>query len=360
MASERSSAARFAFNLHIILIVLILLYLGQVVLVPLAFAGLIALLLIPICNFFETQGFPRLYAALIAVILGLLFFIVTSYFISSQIISFKNDLPLIAQRLTYSLQELQKWIASKFDVGATNVQDFVDSTTNEILSNTSLLVSTTFLTISRIFFIVLIVPVYVFLILLYRKLIVDFIMASFKTEHDGLVRDILSRTRGVVKGYIVGIFIETIIVAVLLWIGFVIIGVKYSILLALISALLKLIPYLGIITACILSMLVTLTTNSLNAVTGVLIIQLIVHLVDGNFIFPAIVGSKVKMNALAIIVGVIIGSLLWGIPGMFLAIPILATLKVIFDSLDQFKPWAILLGDDPKIPKIKRRHSPIH
>lgn len=357
MSTAPSVATKLAHKLQIVFITILLLYFGQMVLIPLAFAGLIALLLIPVCNFFERQGFPRLYAALIAVILGLLFFIVTSYFISSQIISFKNDLPLIAQRLTDYLHALQDEVVEKFDVGDSSVQNFVNSTTDQILSNTSVLVSTTFLTLGRIFFIVLIVPVYAFLILLYRRLIVLFIIRSFERRHDALVKDILYRTRGVVKGYIIGIFIETVIVAILLWIGFIILGVKYAILLALVSALLKLIPYLGIVTACIFSMLVTLTTNSLGTVTGVLIVQLVVHLIDGNFLFPAIVGSKVKMNALATIVGVIIGSALWGIPGMFLAIPVLATLKVIFDSLEPFRHWAILLGDDPRIPTIKKHNG---
>lgn len=358
MSGDDSSVARLAYKFQIVFFVLLLLYFGQGLFVPLAFGGLISLLLIPLCNFFEKQGFPRLYASLISVILGLLFFVIVSYYISSQIISFKNDLPLIAQRLTLYIQELQQWVVTKFKVTESNVQDFVDSTTGQILSNTSILVSTTFFTLSRVLFIVLIVPVYIFLIMLYRSVIVNFIVASFERQHDILVKDILIRTRGVVKGYIIGLFIETIIVAVMLWIGFIILGVKYAILLALISALLKLIPYLGIVTACVFTMLVTLTTNSMGTVTGVLIVQLVVHLIDGNFLFPAIVGSKVRMNALATIVGVLTGSAIWGIPGMFLAIPILATLKVIFDSLEPFHHWAILLGDDPKIPTIKNRHSP--
>jgi len=131
--------------------------------------------------------------------------------------------------------------------------------------------------------------------------------------------------------------------------------VKYAILLAVVSALLKLIPYLGILSAMVISMLITMTTNSMGTVWGVFVVLLIVHLIDGNFLFPAIVSSKVKMNALATIVGVIVWAALWGIPGMFLAIPILATLKVIFDSIEPFKAWGILLGDDPRIPTIKKR-----
>ena len=355
MSVSEIPSARLASNLVIVLVVLILLYFGQEVLVPIVFSCLFALLLIQPCNFFERQGFPRLSAALITVLLGLLVFVMVSYFISSQIISFKNDLPLIAQRLAMYISHLKEWVVSRFHVSSGNVQEFFDNTANQLVSNTSLFASSTFLTLSRVLFIMLIIPIYTFLILLYRHLISRFILESFSKEHDELVRDILFKTRAVVKGYIVGIVLETIAVAILLWLGFIIIGVKYAFLLATISALLKLIPYIGIVTACLFSMAVTLSTNSLPAVTGVLIVLLIVHIIDGNLLFPAIVGSKVKMNALATIVGVIVGNALWGIPGMFLAIPILATLKVVFDSVATFRPWAILIGDDPGIPKIKKR-----
>jgi putative permease len=352
-----STPARIAYILHILLLIIFLLYFGQGVLIPLAFSMFIAVLILPICNFFERQGFPRLFACLISVILGLLAFVMIAYYLSSQIISFKSDLPAIARNLTGWLYNLQTYVVKNMHLDPANVQNFVDTTTNEIIANTSVFVSTTFLTLGRVIFFVIIIPVYTFLILLYRRLITEFLVTSFQSEHHEVVKDIIQKTRGVVKGYIVGLFIETVIVAVLVCIGFVILGVKYAILLGIFSALLKLIPYLGIVSACLLTMLITITTNSPATVTGSLIVLLVVHIIDGNFLFPAIVGSKVKMNALATIVGVVIGNALWGIAGMFLAIPLLATLKVIFDSVAPFKPWAILLGDDPRIPKMKRGKS---
>jgi predicted PurR-regulated permease PerM len=355
MINGQPSSANLAYNLHIILVTIFLLYFGQAVLIPIAFACLIALLLMPVCSFFEKQGFPRLFAALISIILGVLFFVVVSYFVSAQIINFKNDLPEMARRLTESLEQLQRWVVAKFRLTPGNVEDFVNSTAEQILSKTSIIVSTTFLTIGRVLLVVLLIPVYAFLLLLYRQLIMRFLIAFFDKRQNGIVKDIIFKTRVVVKGYIVGLFIETIVVAVLTWIGFFILGVKYAILLAIVSALLKLIPYLGIISAMIISMLITMTTNSMATVWGVFVVLLVVHLVDGNFLFPVIVSSKVKMNALATIVGVIVWSALWGIPGMFLAIPILATLKVIFDSVEPLKAWGILLGDDPRIPKITKK-----
>ena len=65
-----------------------------------------------------------------------------------------------------------------------------------------------------------------------------------------------------------------------------------------------------------------------------------------RFLFPAIVGSKVRINALFTILGAVTGEMLWGIPGMFLAIPVIAIAKIIFDRIDSLKPWGMILGDE--------------
>jgi predicted PurR-regulated permease PerM len=127
---------------------------------------------------------------------------------------------------------------------------------------------------------------------------------------------------------------------------FFIIGVKYALLLGVIAAMLNLIPYLGIFSALVLSVLITFTTNTPTVVLELAIAMVCVHLVDSNILLPRVVGSKVRINALATILGVVVGSMLWGIPGMFLAVPIVAILKVIFDGVTSLEPWGILLGDD--------------
>ena len=173
-----------------------------------------------------------------------------------------------------------------------------------------------------------------------------FFIASFSEHHTERVKDILAKTKRVIKGYIVGLFIEMLIVAAMNCIGFFILGVKYALLLGVIAALLNLIPYLGIFTACLLSLLITFTTATPSTVLGVAVVLIIVHIIDSNILLPKVVGSKVKINALVTILGVILGSTIWGIPGMFLAIPIIAILKVIFDGVDSLNPWGMLLGDD--------------
>ena len=140
-----------------------------------------------------------------------------------------------------------------------------------------------------------------------------------------------------------------LVVAALNFVAFLVLGVKYAFMLAVISAVFNIIPYLGIFMACVLSTLITFTTDSLSTVIGVIVSLIIIHMIDSNILMPKIVGSKVKMNALATIVGVITVSSIWGIPGTFLAVPMLAVLKVIFEEIDSMQPFSMIMGDDTRV-----------
>jgi len=123
-------------------------------------------------------------------------------------------------------------------------------------------------------------------------------------------------------------------------------GIDYAILLGIVGALLNVIPYIGGIIAVALPMLVALVTKSSGWYPFyVMAVYYFIQLIDNNFIVPKIVASKVKINALFSIVVVIVGNALWGVPGMFLSIPLLAIVKLVFDNIEPLKPWGFLLGD---------------
>jgi predicted PurR-regulated permease PerM len=164
----------------------------------------------------------------------------------------------------------------------------------------------------------------------------------------------MDRTRYVIRNYIVGLFIEMVAVAVAYCGALFILGVKYALLLGIIGALLNLIPYLGICIACVLTALITFSTNTPSTVVWSVVSIVMIHLIDANVLLPKIVGSKVKINALATIMGVIVGSAIWGIPGMFLAVPVMAIAKVAFEDIPALYPFAILMDDDGEIATNQR------
>jgi predicted PurR-regulated permease PerM len=106
------------------------------------------------------------------------------------------------------------------------------------------------------------------------------------------------------------------------------------------------IPYIGGLVGVTLPMLLAIATKEPIDALWVFIVYITVQFIDNNFIVPAIVASKVKVNALISIVVVLVGGALWGISGMFLSIPITAIIKVICDRVQPLKPLGLLLGDD--------------
>ena len=193
------------------------------------------------------------------------------------------------------------------------------------------------------------------MILFYRPLILDFIRKLFGKGNQAQAGELVTKTKTVIQRYLVGLIIEFAMVAVLNSVALLILGIQYAILLGIIGALLNLIPYIGGLVAVALPMMVALATKSTAwYAIYVLLAYYVIQMFDNNYIVPKIVASKVKINALFSIIAVIAGNALWGIPGMFLSIPLLAIIKLICDHIEPLKPWGFLLGDTmPPVFKIK-------
>ena len=208
------------------------------------------------------------------------------------------------------------------------------------------LIGTTLMSFTDTLMNLTLIPIYTFLILLYRTHFLLFLSKLFKKENHGKLKDILTNIRLAINSYIVGLIIEMILVSVMTIVGFMLIGVKYAILLGIITGILNLIPYIGILMAGLLSILASLTGSpDLSIIIGVIVITIVVQVIDNNIIVPLIVSSKVEINAFISIIGIIIGGAIAGISGMFLALPILAIMKVIFDRIELMEPWGYLMGD---------------
>jgi putative permease len=155
-----------------------------------------------------------------------------------------------------------------------------------------------------------------------------------------------------IKGYIRGILLEMAIVTATCTIAFSLLGIPYAFLLGLMTGVFNIIPYIGIFSSMAISMLVTLAASGIGT-KALLVVAVIVpmHLIDSNIILPFLVGSRVRVNAFMSFLAIVVGGLLWGIPGMFLAVPLTGVAKIIFDRVESLNHWAVLFGDE----KIVRR-----
>jgi putative permease len=349
----------FYLKLACVLIILIcigdLAIVGKTLLAPLLFAFLFALLLLPLSNFLENKlKFHRALAAAISVIALLIGVSVIIYSLSSQIANLTKEWPALKQQVSGLFHNLQEWFENTFNVAIHKQKEYINQTTSKVLNSGGNIIEQTVISISTLLLLLIFTLIYTFFILLYRRHLMLFIVSAFTEKHLNTIYEISEEIKSIVRKYITGLFFQMAILIALSSLVFWLIGIKYVFLLALLVGVLNLIPYLGIYTALLIGICITFATTDPHHALFLAIAVIGIHMVDSNFLMPKIVGSQIKINPLIIILGVVTGEMIWGIPGMFLSVPYLAMAKIIFDRANGMKPWGLLLGDeDAPIKKIK-------
>ncbi|GAA4335159.1 AI-2E family transporter [Mucilaginibacter gynuensis] len=343
--------APFYERLALVLIGLIalsyLVILGKELLDPLLFGFLFAVLLLPVCNFFERKcKLPRSAASFLSIIVFVGVIGGILYLVGSQISSLANDWPMLKTQVTQSLTSIQDWIELTFHINANKQLNYVHETTQKIMESGTAVLGTTFGAVSSLLLFYIFILIFTFFILFYRTLLFRFIMWVFDKEYSKTVFDIVENIQSILRQYILGLLLEMIVVAFIACTAFWLIGIKYAVLLGIIVGLFNIIPYIGIFTALLLSCIITFATGTIPHTVTVGIAVVVIHAVDANFLLPVIVGSKVRLNALITFIGIIVGEMIWGLSGMFLSIPMIAIMKIIFDRVETLKPWGYILGGD--------------
>lgn len=325
-----------------IILLVYLLYTLADILVPIAFSLLLAMLLNPLNGRLMRLKIPKVLAILLTLLIALTVLGVIFYFLSSQIIQFGEMVPALKQKFAQILTDLQHFAESTFGISIQKQTQLLKDTAN----SGKALVGKTVSSVLGIFSLLFLIPVYIFLFLLYKPLILNFLFEVFSTKNTRYVAEILHETKSAIQSYIVGLLIEASIVAVLNSVALTIIGVPYAILLGVIGAILNMIPYIGGIIAILLPVLMaTVTQEGYTTQLAIIGAYAVIQFIDNNVLVPRIVSSKVQLNALVSILAVLLGGALWGVSGMFLSIPFVAVLKIIFDRIEDLRPWGKLLGD---------------
>jgi predicted PurR-regulated permease PerM len=342
-----SYSQKLFYQLAVILLILIFIYVGHGVLVPIYFSILLAILLLPITNLLEKLYFPKILANFIAVVLALSFIAGIVYFLSSQMAAFLNDIPSIKEHLAVHIADLQNWVVQELHISTAQQKVIIDTARENVRQSSGQYIGQTFLNVSETVMLIVLVTIYSFLLLCYRHLIKRFLFAVFKSEHKERLQQVMLQSKEIIQKYMTGLLMEMAIVATCNSVVLLLIGVKYAIFLGVFAGILNIVPYIGLVTGLLFTVLVTLGNYSgINEIIWIIVGLEVIHFLDANFLMTKIVGSKVKINALMTIVGVVIGGTMIGLPGVFLALPTIAILNVIFSQIDTLKPWSILLSDD--------------
>jgi len=268
------------------------------------------------------------------------------YLLGAQIVAFSKDLPILGSRMQTWIANLQLWIAAKYDVNASRQLEYLNNMAADVARYASFMAQSLLLAVSGFAIWTIFVFIFTFFILTNRTLLRKFITHLFHRRDQLRVAEIVSETRILANGYVLGLLIEMVVVAVLNVGALLIFGVKYALLLGILAAVLNIIPFLGIYTATAIAALITLSNSTPNHALAVIAILLIIHFIDANILLPRIVGKRVNMNPLITIVAVLTGHLIWGIAGTFLFIPLVGIMKIVFERVEGLKSWAILMGTE--------------
>ena len=324
-----------------------ILVIGSDIIMPIIMAFFISIVILPLFRFLRKNRVPEALAIVLPILLLAIFLGLIIWFFSAQVGILVNDFPQIKNNVNVHLKALSDWVSSISNYSTKEQVEFINKNTNELLSYAGTAASGAAVTLSSIFVFVGLLPIYIYLMLFYKDILLRFIFMWFKTDDHPKVKEAIYETEAIIKNYLVGLLIQVTYMTILLGGILLLIGIKHALLIGVIFALLNLIPYVGALMGNLIGVLLTLTSSTeLWPIVTVLLVIAGVQFLDNNILMPRIVGSKVKINALFAILGVIVGGSIAGISGMFLSMPIIAVLKVIFDRTSMFKQWGVLFGDE--------------
>ena len=330
----------------IITFIIAAMYFASGILIPIAFAIIFSLLFYPACNLFETKlNLPKIASILLMFLLVFAVIFGIGYFFSRQFFSLFDSIKDFSQNLERLFNRVINAINEEVFAGKLSSDELIGTSAERIIRSTGIISktitsSTTFITYS------VLVMVYTFLFLLYRNSFKKFILFHFKkADAREKAGKILHNIQRVAQNYFYGLFLIIFIVGTLNGVGLWAIGLEYPFLFGYFASLLTIIPYIGTFIGGLLPFLyATINYDELWRPIAVVVLYTTIQTIEGNILTPKIVGSRVSLNPFIALLSLFIGAALWGIAGMVLFIPLMAILKVIFDSIQPLKPYGLLLG----------------
>lgn len=310
------------------------------IIIPILIAGILTIVLLPLVKRLERK-LPSVLAILIVLLCALIIIVSAGILIINQLSSLISDLPELTTKINITLERISTSLDEELGMSNTDQNQLWKEAVTTLSKNlTGLFAATT-----NVIALLVQIPIYIFLFLIYR----DRFKAFFKSLlNDSDEQKWKSDIENVVQGYISGLLLVTLIVAILNSVGLLILGIKHAIFFGIISGVLTIIPYIGIFIGAALPVIVALITkDSLWYPAGVIIVFSLVQFLEGNFITPRITGSKVSINALAAIIALLVGGKILGLAGMILALPILGVIKIMLAHTTYLKSLVILIEDSP-------------
>jgi len=319
--------------------------LGREFLLPIAFALLLSMLLLKRTAWLESKGVPRWLSILSCLLLVLAVFSGVIYLISWQISDLDTEISEVSKMFSKMQREVKQFIRETLGLSAKEANELVDGAAKP--NNAPEIVATVLAALTRIFTNSVLTLVYVFLFLYFRTHLKKFILMLVPEEKKSNANVIIHDSIHVANGYITGLAKMIACLWVMYGIGFAIVGIEHPIMFALICGTLEIVPFIGNLTGTLLTVVMAMVQGGgTGMVIGIVSVYAVVQFVQTYLLEPLVVGTEVNLNPLFTIIAIVLGEILWGIPGMIVAIPMLGIVKIMCDNIEGLKPYGFLLGQE--------------
>lgn len=346
-----------------ILLFLFLLFAGLIYarpfLVPLTFASLFAMLFLPMSQWLQEKGLHKAIAVLLCIIALLAIITGVLSLLYWQVSDLAKDAAQIQQNLLNKLEQLRNFVNNTLGISRTKQKELLKDGGSFSMGGTF---SQAFLGIGGFLTDTVLFLVYLFLLLYYHTFLKKFVLMLVPQEKKAKTSSIIENCRQVAQKYLSGLALMIMCLWVLYSIGFSIVGVRNAIFFAVLCGLLEIVPFVGNLVGNMITMLMVIAQGgNPSMILGILVTYGIIQFFQTYLLEPLVVGAEVNINPLFTIAGLVVGELVWGIPGMVLAIPVMGIAKIVCDNVEELKPFGFLLGtekkrkDSPFLEKIKVR-----
>ncbi|WP_121354197.1 AI-2E family transporter [Flavisolibacter nicotianae] len=348
--------------LLLLILLFLVLYFGKPFLVPVLIATFLSMLLVPLCTQLERK-LPRGLAALISVLILLSAVALIVYIVSTQVSNIAGNAEQIERNISEKVQKVEEFVTRSLGIPQQKQAQVIQEQQQESTGKISLLISGFFTSLGGLFTNFIIVLVYIFLFLYFRDHFNQALLRIVPPKDKTNARTIVHDAQQVAQKYLTGLAIMIACLWVMYGIGFSAIGVRNALFYAVLCGLLEIVPFVGNLTGVSITVIMSLAQGSdLKMVLAIVITYAIVQFLQTYILEPLVVGRGISIHPVFTIVGIVGGEVLWGIPGMVLALPIMGVIKIICDHIEPLKPYGFLIGEERKrepgiVRKIKKKVS---
>lgn len=345
MLKEYNNTGKVLTYIQIILFGSLLLYFGKTLFVPMFMGLLIAMVMYPVCKKLEKKGISKSISITISLSIVVILFLALVALLFWQIALFRQDLPFIIDKIALKVPEFERWLAKNWGISAEKQQLWIDNLINTMNDGAGGFIASSFNATISTLFSLFIIPIYAALFLYHRHTFVAFLKKITGNKHSNQLDSILLETTNTYFRYVKGMVLVYIIVGILNSAGLLVLGIKHAVLFGMLTAIMTIIPYAGIIVSAMLPISVAfLTKDSAFYPLAVIAVFSFVQYLEANVIFPRVVGAQLNVSTWATLVAIIAGGIIWGVAGMVLFIPFVAILKIVTENIEEGKSINILLS----------------